>query len=141
MTLHRLRLDAPGQVRIKLSAEIDRVGLRDELGNPDPLSCRIIGATVSVEDWGFLYRLQSTIAWFRKERSPGYFVSLLRSPSSRVALAIRDFLSLRSAPAHLEIRIDPPEPVSVAELYELTPGVNLERRLGLSVMVKETARY
>ncbi len=141
LTLHRLHLDAPGQIRIKLSAEIDRVGLRDSLGNPDPLSCRINRASISVEDWGFLNRLQSTIAWYRKERSPGYFSSLMRSPSSRVALAIQAFLSLRSDPAHLEIAIDPPQPVSVAELYELTPGVNLERRLGLSIMVKETVRY
>lgn len=139
--LHHLDADAPGLIRVKLTAEIDQVGRRDTLGNPDPLECRVRYVRIEIEDWEFLHRFQTTAAWFRKERSAGYLAPLLRSPSSRIAKTIKQTLSLRRTPALLAIEIDPPDPISVAELFDLTPGINLERRLGMSVMVNESARY
>ena len=116
-TLHHLDVDAPGLVRIRLAGEIEQVGIRDPQGNPNPLACRLNWASIEVEDWGFLHRLQTTAAWFRKERSVGYFAPLLRSPSTRTARSIREFLSLRAAPARLSIEIDPEQPISVDALY------------------------
>ena len=49
--------------------------------------------------------------------------------------------AVRHEPAKLSIRIEPQSPITVAELYELTPGVNLDRRVGLTVMVNESVHY
>jgi len=141
LTLNRLIADSPGLFRLKASAEIEQVGSRDELGNPDPLSTRLNRLTLEFEDWGFLRRFETTAAWFRSERTAGYLAALLQSPFSRTAKEIRTFFSLRTEPARLMISVQPGGSVTVRELFELTPGTNLTRRLGIRTTVKTLAHF
>jgi hypothetical protein len=140
-TLRRLVADSPGLFRVTVSAGIEQIGIRDELGNPDPVSARLNHLDVKIEDWGFLRRFETTAAWFRKERTVGYLRSLMEVPSRRTAKVIGSFLSLRDEPSVLLLSIQPTGSISVGELFELAPGIDLDRRLGLTVSVTPITHY
>ncbi|MDJ0954263.1 MAG: galactosyltransferase-related protein [Acidimicrobiia bacterium] len=141
MTLTRVVADAPGQFRIQLAGELVGVGKRDEAGNADPFSIQVRGASLTVEDWGYLRAVQETAAWFRNERTAGYVSRLLRPPRTELARMARWFLSQREKPARFEFSISPQRPVSVAELFEAPPNLHLDRKLDLRAMVSEIAYY
>ena len=141
LELIRLTADAPGMIRVELEAVILGVGLRDSDGNADPMSVKLKSARLAVEDWGLLRAVQTTVAWFRNERTSGYLTPLLRDPNSRLAQQTAWFLSLRDTPARMEVSIRPPNPISVADLFSLPPGVKLSRSLGLDAMVSEITYY
>jgi GT2 family glycosyltransferase len=141
LELTRITADAPGKMRVEVEAEILGVGLRDSDGNADPLGSQLKRARLVVEDWGLLRALQTTVAWFRNERSGGYLAPLLRNPGSQVARETSWFLSLRDTPARLEVSIEPPDPITVADLLALPPSVKLSRSLGLRAIVSDIAYY
>ncbi len=139
--LARLTLDSPGQFRIALKAELHGIGQRDSSGNPDLEACALHHAEIQIEDWGFLRRFETTVAWFRRERTTGYLARLLAKPASEAAHAFWWFLSLRDVPARLDITVSPQTPIHMTEFDAETTSVNLQRRLGLSAIVNQTVRY
>jgi GT2 family glycosyltransferase len=139
--LNRAAADAPGLFRVDLWADLRGIGRRDAHGNPDPLGCELSRARLVVEDWGFLRRLETTVAWSRKEMSAGYLAPLVRSPKSQFAREATWFLSLRDTPARLEVNIEPPTPVSVGDLLTQPRGTRHRRSLGLTTIVSEISYY
>ena len=141
MNLHNLSIDCPGLIRLKMNAKVLGVGSRAPDGGSDPLGCRLAGASIEVEDWGFLRRFQTTVAWFREERSAGYLSSLIRPTASRFSQAARDFLAIRDEPVKLTLKVDPATPMSVRELFDFPHGTRLRDRAGLSIVVANMVRY
>jgi len=133
--LRHLEVDAPGLAVLRMSASMGGIGRRTEGGRPEPLAATLDAFHGEFHDHGFLRRLETSIAWQRRERSPGYLASLLNEPATDEGKRFRWFLSLRQQPASLTIDLAPDPAVSALELERAEAGSVLRRRLGLHVGV------
>jgi len=135
--LRNLEIDAPGLAVLRMSASVTGIGSRADDGRPEPLDTTLSAFHAEFHDHGLLSRLETSVAWRRRERSSGYLAALLDEPATEEGERIRWFLSLRRRPATLTIDLAPQPEISVRELIDSRFDPALRRRVGLSVSVTD----
>jgi len=129
--LYRLDLDAAGLGRVQISARLSRVGLENDL---EPGSSRLDHLELRLRDEGFIRRLNTTVAWHRGERTPGYFGAFAAGLKGAPYAGVRRFLSGSPVGQTLDLLIRPETPLTMDELTSLTTNRRrAAERLGLKI--------
>ena len=131
LEVHRFEVDAPGLAQITIRGRIEGVtGAEGE----DPDSARLDHMDMSIVDEGLIRRLDSSIAAKRRTATGGQLLARYGPQPTRLLTPLRKFLG-GHAPQRIQIRIRPPDPVTIDECLALTPApARAVSILGISIL-------